>query len=247
MTMNKLIILSFLLFFSTIFSFKISCLETNIQNNSYEINPKIKAIIESKIDSSIKSKLEENKNNQIPFDKLKKLISLNGFGTMDFKIYQDDSIIADTYKEGKSMDCIIMAYLEGDTVNLSGYFGLTAGFGFAIALFADTCIVQHFAHTDASIYRLKKTDSLAWNVSVPCKTYKLTLGEKSKNKKGDIIYGKVELLSDNYYEKDNNNPEKKYSMQITGYFKTRPLLHLGDKDIEREEFMEHLFDQEKKK
>jgi hypothetical protein len=165
------------------------------------------------VDQSIKAKVD------------KKVKSFNGvtMTSMDFKMFENDSIVADTYAKGKSVgECMTMTSLDGDTINITGFMGMFAGFGYQIALFKDTCIVRHFMKSDAEIYKLKKTDSLAFGISVPCKTYKLTLTNKPTFKKGDIVEGIIELTSDEYYEVANGN-ERKYKMQLTGYFKTEPL------------------------
>ncbi|THU37980.1 hypothetical protein FAM09_14935 [Niastella caeni] len=165
------------------------------------------------VDPSIKSRID------------KKVKSFNGvtMSSMDFKLFKNDSILADTYAKGKSIDeCMTMTSLDGDTINIIGFMGMFAGFGYQIALFKDACIVRHFAKSDVEIYKLKKTDSLSFGVSVPCKTYKLTLVSKPTFKKGDIVEGIIELMSDEYYAAANGN-ERKYKMQLTGYFKTKPL------------------------
>lgn len=181
-----------------------SCGQTpkGFDNGSYVVDPGIK----SKVDKKVKS--------------------FNGMtmSSMDFKMFENDSIVGDTYAKGKSIDeCMTMSSLDGDTINITGFMGIFAGFGYQIALFKDTCIVRHFAKSDAKIYKLNKTDSLNFGVSVRCKTYKLTLTNKPTLKNGDIVEGIIELTSDEYYEVANGN-ERKYKMQLTGYFKTEPLV-----------------------
>jgi hypothetical protein len=171
------------------------------------------------VDQSIKAKVD------------KKVKSFNGvtMSSMDFKMFENDRIVGDTYAKGKSIDeCMIMTSLDGDTINITGFMGMFAGFGYQITLFKDTCIVRHFAKSDAEIYKHHKNDSLEFRVSVPCKTYKLTLTKKPKFKKGDIVEGIIELMSDEYFEVANGN-ERKYKMQLTGYFKTEPLESTEDK------------------
>ena len=107
-------------------------------------------------------------------------------------------------------------------MNIWGFMGIFAGIGYQISLFKDTCIVTHFIKSDAKIYKLKKSDSLNFGVSVPCKTYTLTLANKPILKKRHVIEGIVELTSEDYYEVANGE-EKKYSVQLKGYFKTGPL------------------------
>jgi hypothetical protein len=170
------------------------------------------------VDSKVKEQIEQ------------KVKTFNGvtMGSIDFKMYKNDSLIADTDTKGKSIECMTMTTLDGDTANITGFMGMFAGFGFQIALFGDTCIVRHFAKSDVEIYKLNKTDSLTFGISVPCKSYQLTLANKPAMKKGDIIEGVVKLSSEEYYEVSNGD-ESKYRIELVGYFKTEPLQSLDDK------------------
>ena len=204
--MTKLGSLSFLTLFIITFS---SCGQKSkaVDNGAYIV------------DNSIKSQVD------------KKVKSLNGvtISSMDFRMYENDSLIGDTYPTGKSIDeCMTMTTLQGDTININGFMGMFAGFGYQIVLFKDTCIVRHFAKSDAEIYKLQKNDSLEFGISVPCKTYKLTLSKKPTFKKGEVLEGIIELTSDNYYAVANGK-ESKYKMQLTGYFRTDPLESIDDK------------------
>jgi hypothetical protein len=161
----------------------------------------------------------------------KKVKSYNGvtMSSMDVKLFENDSVTADTYSKGKSIDeCMTFTTLEGDTINITGFAGMFAGFGYQIALFKDTCIVRHYAKSDVEIYKLDKNDSLQFGVSVPCKTYKLTLSKKPTFKKGEVLEGIIELTSEDYYEVANGD-ETKCKIQLTGYFKTDPLESIDDK------------------
>ena len=67
----------------------------------------------------------------------KKVKSLNGVtvSSMDVKLFENDSIVADTYSTGKSInECLTMTTLDGDTINIMGFAGMFAGFGYQIAL-----------------------------------------------------------------------------------------------------------------
>jgi hypothetical protein len=171
------------------------------------------------VDNSIKAQVD------------KKVKSRNGITTssMDFKLFENDSLTFDTYSKGKSIDeCMTFATLTGDTINITGFAGMFAGFGYQIALFKDTCIVRHFVKSDAEIYKLHKEDSLNFGISVPCKTYKLILSKKPAFGKDEILEGIIELTSEDYYEVANGDT-KKCKVQLTGYFKTDPLGNTSDK------------------
>jgi hypothetical protein len=159
-----------------------------------------------------------------------KVKSFNGAAqsSMDFKMYENDSLIADTYATGKRIDeCMTMTSLEGDSINITGWLGISAAFGYQIVLFRDTCIVVHFAQSDAEVYKLREHDSLEFGVIVPCKHYTLTLSEKPNFKKGQVLEGVVELNSEDYYEVANGE-EKRCKVQLTSYFRTAPIESLED-------------------
>ena len=106
--------------------------------------------------------------------------------------------------------------------------GMFSGLGYQIALFKDTCIVSHFATSDAEIFKLHKNDSLRPGISVPFKTYKLTLAANPTFIKGEVVEGMIELTSCDYYEVANGK-EAKCKIQLTGYFRTDPLESMNDK------------------
>jgi hypothetical protein len=153
----------------------------------------------------------------------KKISSVNDIilGAIDYKLYENDSLIIDSHSTGKSGECFNMASLEGDTINITGFMGMFAGFGYTIALYNDTCIVRHFSKSDAEIYKLHKNDPLGFNVSVPCRSYSLTLAKKPDFKKGETVQGIIELVSEDYYEAANGE-ERKYKMQLKSWFRTVP-------------------------
>ena len=202
--MKKTIIFTFILI-NFLFT---ACGQTKSDSfkSTYQINSKIK----NQIDQKVKT-----------FNGVTK-------GSMDFKMYENDSLIVDSDSFGKSIECMLNTTLSSDTVRIIGFMDMFAGFGYQIELYKDTCIVHHFATSDAKIYKLKKTDSLAFGVSVPCKTYSLTLTEKPTIKKGEIISGIVELESEDYFEVANGD-ENKYRVVIKGYFRTEPLQTLDEK------------------
>jgi hypothetical protein len=149
---------------------------------------------------------------------------------MDFKIYENDSLTWDSQETKKIRDqCMTMTTLEGDTINIVVFLGMAAGFGYQIALFRDTCMVVHFAKSDAEIYKLRENDSLEFGVNVPCKHYTLTLSERPNFKKGQVLNGVVDLDSENYFEVANGT-EKRCRVQLTGYFRTDPVesLYIGE-------------------
>ncbi len=143
-------------------------------------------------------------------------------GAMDFRIFENDSVTADSWAKGQSIACMTLATLDGDTINITGFAGMFAGFGFQLALFKDTCIVRHFAKSDMEMYKLKRSDSVTFGVSVPCKTYTLTLAHHPSFKKGEMVEGVVELESEDYYE-EKNRTEQKDRVQLKVYFKTEQL------------------------
>ncbi len=153
----------------------------------------------------------------------KKISSVNDIvlGAIDYKLYENDSLIIDSHSTGKSGECFTMASLEGDTINITGFMGMFAGFGYTIALYKDSCVVRHFSKSDEAIYKLHKNDSLEFNVSVPCRSYSLTLAAKPVFKKRETVQGIIELISEDYYEAANGE-EKKYRMQLKSWFRASP-------------------------
>ena len=75
------------------------------------------------------------------------------------------------------------------------------------------------------MYKLKKNDSLAPGVFVPCKISRLTISKKPKPYAGEFVEGIIELTSEAYYEVVNGK-ESRCRMQLKSYFRTDPILEL---------------------
>ena len=165
-------------------------------------------------------------DNKIKQEVDKKVESFLGRTTskIDFKMYENDSLIVDSYSNGKSFDCITMTTLEGDTANIVGFIGMSAALGFRISLFKDTCIVSYFESTDA-IDTTHLSDSSLFTGTINCKNYKLTLANKPK--KGEKIEGVIELTTDNYYQ-TKNGKKSKNKMYLKSYFSTEILQTLQE-------------------
>ena len=144
--------------------------------------------------------------------------------SMDFRLHEDDSVVVDTYALGKHMkEGMTMATLNGDTIHITVLLGISAAFGYQIALVRDTAVVRHVMSSDAPMYKQVATDSLTVGLAVPCVRYTLTLTARPVFKAGATVEGKIDLTSTDYYEVVNGQ-QRKLSMQLTSYFKTAPLV-----------------------
>ncbi|MBN8853046.1 MAG: hypothetical protein BGO55_14070 [Sphingobacteriales bacterium 50-39] len=187
------------LFFGTLFLLS-SCHSQHqpVAYKGYVIDPSIKAEVEKEVQ-------------KLP----------TGFeGSMYIKMFENDSLLLDSYKEGKAMECFMLPFLESDTATIIGSLGFTAASGFYIYFLKDTCIIRHFAKSDAEIYKLHPEDSLSFEVLVPSKSYTLTLIAPPQLKKGGLVEGRLDLVSEEYHEVANG-ADNKLRTELTGYFKVK--------------------------
>jgi hypothetical protein len=172
-----------------------------IVTGAYTIDPSIKSKVEAHVETAGRTMLS----------------------SMDFRLHEDDSVVADTYASGKPIkECMTMATLNGDTIHITVLLGISAAFGYQIALVRDTAVVRHVMSSDAPMYKQVATDTLTFGLEVPCIHYTMTLAERPVFKTGAIVEGKIDLTSADFYEVANGQ-QHKLSMQLTSYFKTEPL------------------------
>jgi hypothetical protein len=172
-----------------------------IVTGAYTIDPSIKSEVEAHVQAADKLMLS----------------------SMDFRLHEDDSVVADTYASGKPIkECMTMATLNGDTIHITVLLGISAAFGYQIALVRDTAVIRHVMSSDAPMYKQVATDSLTFGLAVPCVRYTLTLAARPVFKTGATVEGKIDLTSTDFYEVANGQ-QHKLSIQLTSYFKTEPL------------------------
>lgn len=141
-------------------------------------------------------------------------------GKMECIMIANDDTLFDSHKKGKKISFFVMPFLSHDSIQLLGFAGMFAGFGFNALIKGDSCQIYHYVKTDDSeIYKLNKTDTTySIGLNVPSIKSKLILTNKLEYKEGESIEGFVELESREYYEKANGI-EKKYRIYIRAYFK----------------------------
>ena len=153
-------------------------------------------------------------------DKHTSLTNGVAIGHMEVKMFENDSLIFDTYGKEKKLEFITMTTIKNDTIHIIGFAGMFAGFGFYLDLFNDSCTITHLAKSDTEIYKLNKSDTtLSIGLSVPCLQKSLLLVSKPIFKEGEVIEGIIELTSQDYWELTNGQ-ERKYHMQLKAFFKT---------------------------
>jgi len=186
-----------ILIFTLLFSLT-SCLQAQQDNTNYKVDGNIKETVDNQTSST------------------------NGvaMGHMEVKMFENDSLIFDSYGKDKKLEFFTMTTIKNDTIHIIGFAGMFAGFGFYLDLFKDSCTITHLAKSDAEIYKLNKSDTtLTFGLSVPCPYKTLTLVNKPTFKEGEIIEGIIELTSQDFWEVANGH-EKKYRMQLKAFFKT---------------------------
>jgi len=168
------------------------------------------------------SKTGYNVDSSIQYQVDKKTMSSNGvaMGKMEIRMFAKDSLLFDTYGKDKKIEFFTMTTLVNDTIHITGFAGMFAGFGFYLDIFNDSYELTYLAKSDAEIYKYNKADTtLTFGLSVPCSETSLTLVIKPTFNQDDIISGILELKSMDFWEVSNGK-EKKYRMELRAYFKT---------------------------
>jgi hypothetical protein len=135
----------------------------------------------------------------------------------------NDTALPENYGFGNNLPAMIQAYLSHDTIFLTGFLmARKATNGYKIILTSDSYTVEYFAAADEGIFRVNKTDKPSHFINMICQTNKLTLSEKPQFKVGELIEGRIELTTNDYWSvgKKKNTKVKE---RLTGYFKTNLL------------------------
>jgi len=141
-------------------------------------------------------------------------------GKMEIRMFENDSLIFDTYGKDKKIEFFTMTTLENDTIHITGFAGMFVYFGFYLDIFNDSYEVTYLAKSDAEMYKYNKTDTtLTFGLSVPCSEPSLTLVSKPTFNNNDTVSGILEIKSNDFWEVSNGK-EKKYRMELKAYFKT---------------------------
>jgi hypothetical protein len=151
------------------------------------------------INPSIKKEAEENIKDLKDFEKLNRGIQIYE-SKVKFEFYENDSLIASTNDNPKSIISKSFYLWRGDTLSIDGGIGLFGGGGFSIKLVKNKATVYHMLSSDEfPTYAYGEKTDLIYRLEVPCHDIKVILSGLPKKGENQIIYGYVEFKSDNYF------------------------------------------------
>jgi len=136
---------------------------------------------------------------------------------LTFNRYENDKLI-----KSDTTSALAFTRFENGTAAVSGFAGEDEGFGFILIIAKDTCVIRYQVESTKEIFKLKRNDAPIFGIKVPCKYQKATLTSKPKFEVGEVIMGKIEIISDDYYE-EVDKEIKLIRMEIKGYFKSEPM------------------------
>ena len=116
------------------------------------------------------------------------------------------------------------------TGDMTGYGFLTGECIFLIAeillLNNNTCSISCAVVSEKGTLKLKKEDPQTQTLILPCISSELIIPSRPKFKKGEIVFGKVNLISSDFYDVEEKS-EIKYRIELTGYFKRQGISSRG--------------------
>lgn len=128
--MKQLTLLSLAIFFFT------NCVPAQTANTNYNVDHNLQQTV----------------------DKRTTLTKDLALGQMEVKMFENDSLIIDTYGKDKKVEFFTMTTMQNDTIHITGFAGMFIGFGFYLDLFKDKYTLTHLVKSDGEFYKLSKSD-----------------------------------------------------------------------------------------
>ena len=133
----------------------------------------------------------------------------------------NDTTLPENFGLGKNFGATTEAYLRHDTIFITSILmAREATSGYKIILTRDSCTVKYFSLADGDIFKINKTGKPSHLISFICPTHKLTFSRRPKFKINELVEGKVELTTGDFWSY-NNGQNTKVKAMLTGYFKMK--------------------------
>ena len=153
----------------------------------------------------------------------RRTIELDGrlYGSINFRLFGNDSLLVEYQAFDVNSYAKNMSFLHGDTIQSVGFLKfIKFGFGYSVLLSNEnTCSISCVIASESGTLKLHKEDALSESLIVPCVSSELIIPSKPKFKQGEIVLGKINLISSDFYDVEED-AEIKYRIELTGYFKT---------------------------
>lgn len=137
---------------------------------------------------------------------------------IEYNRYENDNLV----ESNKVVSALAFTRLEKSTATITGFAGIDEGFGFILLVDKDSCSIRCELQSTKDIYKLKKNDVPTFGIFVPCKYQKTTLIEKPKFESQEIIKGKIDIKSEDFYKKINEQ-FKSVRIEMKAYFISEPM------------------------
>ncbi|MES2862733.1 MAG: hypothetical protein V4666_01305 [Bacteroidota bacterium] len=137
---------------------------------------------------------------------------------IEYNRYENDDLV----ENNKVTNALSFTRIEKETATITGFSGIDEGFGFILLVNKDTCMIKCEFESTNEVFKLEKNHVPTFGLYVPCKYQKTTLIKKPKFESGEIIKGKIDLKSENFYEKINNE-FKSVRIEMKAYFISEPM------------------------
>lgn len=137
---------------------------------------------------------------------------------IEYSRYENDDLV----EKSKTTPALSFTRLIDNVTTVTGFSGIDEGFGFILIITKDTTMIKTNVESTQPIFKLKENDTPQFGLFIPCKYQKVMVVNKPKFNNEEIISGKIELKSDNYYEMINNE-FKSVRLEMKAYFISEPL------------------------
>ena len=150
-------------------------------------------------------------------------IELDGrlFGSINFRLFGNDSLVLEHQAFDINSYAKNMSFLNDDTIRTVGYLNfIKMGFGYSVLLSNETkCRIDFVTVSELGTLKLHKEDTPSQSLIVPCVASELIIPSNPRFERGEMVYGKINLISSDFYDVEED-VEIKYRLELTGYFKT---------------------------
>lgn len=169
------------------------------------------------IDSSLQGQIDEKVRDY----------NLKANSTISWKAFENGKVIASGNKEGDP--AVAFTSLIDGSIGVDCTNGMNEGIGFTLVLSEDTTLVKLnvFSSEQSIQFAESENADIQPQILVPCSSYKIQLARKPRFAEGEIVQGKVELVSEPFYQIDNGS-KRQLTFQLTAFFRSEPLPVTGN-------------------
>ncbi len=156
-------------------------------------------------------------------DKSLKQFDSTANSSLFYRTFENEKVISENFIGNTPVPALAFTDIIDGAIAIDCLNGIDDGLGYSLIISKDTCFIRlHLLSKDSITFSNNMQSTPEYSLFVPSVKSKIILANDPEFSKEEIVQGYIELTSEYFYERTNNQV-RKLKFELQSYFKSEPM------------------------